>query len=88
MNTYAMFHICHPCTGPCESFLYHFSFSIYAVEVSTLVFAGEEMEFYTYIHYLYILSHYGLSHDAEYNSLYYTLGPPSPSILYVIVCIC
>ena len=36
----------------------------------------------------YILSHYGLSHDAEYNSLYYTEGPPSPSILSAIVCIC
>ena len=83
MNTYAMFHICHPCTGPCESSLYHFSFSIYAVEVSTLVFAGEEMEFYTYIHYLYILSHYGLSQKVGHSSLCHTVGSCYLSILNV-----
>ena len=38
-----------------------------------------------YIHY--ILFHYGLSKDVEYSSLWYTVGPCSLSILYMLVCI-
>ena len=38
-----------------------------------------------YIHYS--LFHYGLSKDVEYSSLWYTVGPCSLSILYMLVCI-
>ena len=38
---------------------------------------------------LHILSHYGLSQDIKYSSLYNTLlGPCCLSILYILVCIC
>ena len=38
--------------------------------------------------YIYILFHYGLSHDIECSSLYYTVRPCCLSILYIIICIC
>ena len=44
--------------------------------------------FYTYTHsFFYIISHYGLSQDIEYSSLWYTIGPCCLSILNVVVCI-
>ena len=43
----------------------------------------------THIYVLFhILSHYGLSQDAEYNSLSYIAGPCCLSIPYMTVCIC
>ena len=31
--------------------------------------------------------HYSLLQDIEYSSLYYTVGPCSLSVLYIVVCI-
>ena len=53
-------------------------FRIYVCDICMCV------DVYIYILF-YILFHYGLSHDSEYSSLYYTVGPCYPSILYVVV---
>ena len=42
----------------------------------------------SYIYLFHILFHYGLSQDIEYNSLRYTIGLCSLSILCVTVCLC
>ena len=44
---------------------------------------------YTHIYILfYILYHYGLSWDIEYNSLCYTIGPCLSILYIIIVCFC
>ena len=45
------------------------------------------IQVYTHTH-IYLLSLHGLLQDTEYNSLCYTVGPCSSSILCIIVCIC
>ena len=42
---------------------------------------------HTYAFFFHILFHYGLSHDIEYSSLCYTVGPCCLSTLNVTVCI-
>ena len=44
------------------------------------------MILYIYMHSFYILFHYGLSQDIEYNFLCYTEGPCCFIILYISVC--
>ena len=38
--------------------------------------------------YIYILFHYGLLQDVEYNSACYIVGPGGLFVLHIAVCIC
>ena len=50
-----------------------------------LISAVQQSDSVTHIYVLFhILSHYGLSQDAEYNSLSYIAGPCCLSILYIL----
>lgn len=51
-----------------------------------LVSTGQQNDLVIYLYSFINIFHYGLLHDTEYCSLFYTIGP-CLSVLYIIVCI-